>query len=935
MYSFVDNSSVDNGQKKGLKMEDTRKVTQEFKGIHSRSPGQEQLETGHQRTEKRFQAPEDLYRIALDSVADGVHVIDRDLCVVLINARLTSWLKELGLMKDIVGQPLREAFPFISEKVYDQYHHVLETGTMVITEEATMVGDREYFTETRKIPVIEEGRVNKVVTIIRDLTEIKQAQLAVTSERNKLQSLIDALDCGLTLQDREYNIVFRNKFMHDTFGANVGEKCYHAYEFQEHVCEGCPVELSFKDGMPHTTERKVSMPSGKTIIFDNTATPLKDAGGNITACLEIVRDVTERKQAEEDLRESQERAEKLFRTSIIPQVVMDAETGEYIDCNEAAVQIYGYTNREETLGKTPADVSTPTQYDGSDSAIEAMKRIQTCRDNSFHVFEWRHQRPDGQIWDADVHMMLFRHRGKPLMQFSLLDITERKKAVDALRRAEKKYRGIFENAVMGIFQTTSEGRYLSVNPAGARMYGYESPEDMIESVVDMAHQVYVDPADRKRFKEIIETRGYIEGFEAEHFRKDGSKIWSSMNARAIRDASGVTRYYETTAQDITERKHLESQLRQSQKMEAIGTLAGGIAHDFNNILTVLVGYGSLLKMQMEDDDRRKHYVNQMLTSSQKAANLTQSLLAFGRKQMMELKPCKVNTIIRGVEKLLKRLLTEDIEFTVMLAPRDLTIMADITQIDQVLINLAANARDAMPGGGQLIITTNEFQLDNRFIQSHGFGEPGTYALISITDTGCGIDKNTKEKIFEPFFTTKEVGKGTGLGLSIVYGIIKQHGGYITVSSEPRKGTTFDVYIPVTRTKTEETEKSTTEIEGGTELILVAEDNYELRKLIREVLTGKGYAVVDAIDGEDAVWRFMEHKDKIDLLLLDVVMPRMNGKEVYEVIQKVRTDVKVLFTSGYTGDVVFDKGINDVAFNFISKPVSPNELLLKVRSVLDN
>ncbi|OPY67902.1 MAG: Blue-light-activated protein [Syntrophorhabdus sp. PtaU1.Bin002] len=920
-------------------MEDTMKIMLGFNGesqdVPNRGPGLERLETGHQRMEKRFQAPEDLYRIVLDSVADGVHVVDRDLCVVLINARLASWLEELGLMKDIVGQPLREAFPFISDKVYDQYHYVLETGTTVITEEATTVGHREYFTETRKIPVIEEGRVNKVVTIIRDLTEIKQAQLAVMSEKNKLQSLIDALDCGLTLQDREYNIVFRNKFMREMFGANVGEKCYHAYEFHEHVCEGCPVELSFKDGMSHATERRVSMPSGRTIIFENTATPIRDANGNIAVCLEIVRDVTERKQAEEDLRESQERAEKLFRTSIIPQIVMDAETGEYIDCNEAAVQIYGYANREEVLGKTPADVSAPTQYDGSDSATEAMKRIQTCRDNSFHVFEWRHQRPDGQIWDADVHMMLFRHRGKPLMQFSLLDITERKKAVDALRRAEKKYRGIFENAVMGIFQTTPEGRYLSVNPAGARMYGYESPEDMIESIADMAHQVYVSPADRKRFKEIIETRGYVENFEAEHFRKDGSKIWSSMNARAIRDASEVTRCYETTAQDITERKHLESQLRQSQKMEAIGTLAGGIAHDFNNILTVLVGYGSLLKMQMEDDDRRKHYVNQMLTSSQKAANLTQSLLAFGRKQMMELKPCKVNTIIRGVEKLLKRLLTEDIEFTVMLAPRDVTIMADMTQIDQVLINLAANARDAMPGGGRLIITTNEFQLDNKFIQSHGFGEPGTYALISITDTGCGIDKNIKEKIFEPFFTTKEVGKGTGLGLSIVYGIIKQHEGYITVSSEPRKGTTFDIYIPITKTKTEETGKNTAEIEGGTELILVAEDNYELRRLIREVLTSRGYAVVDAIDGEDAVWKFMEHKDNIDLLLLDVVMPRMNGKEVYEAIRKVRTDVKVLFTSGYTGDVVFDKGINDGAFNFISKPVSPNELLLKVRTVLDN
>ena len=646
--------------------------------------------------------------------------------------------------------------------------------------------------------------------------------------------------------------------------------------------------------------------------------------------------------------------------------------------------------------------------------------------------------------------------------------TSRKRTEEVLKESEEKYRNIFENAVEGIFQTTPEGRYISVNPAFARMIGYDSPEEMIQDIADIGQQGYVNPEDRIRYKGIIEKQGIIERFEMQHYRKDGDKIWVSIYARAVKDVTGTVLYYEGTIEDITERKlaetslrnseskyrelheasrdgivtvdvtgkittfnksfkvmlgyadeeirsltreditperwHnieaqilkeqlstrgysdiyekeyrkkdgtvfpvelrtylindmgdkptgywsivrditerrrteedrilLEAKFRQSQKMEAIGTLTGGIAHDFNNILTALIGYGSLLQMKMDKDDPLRVYVDQILTSSEKAANLTQSLLAFSRKQVMEFKPHRVKNIITAMEKLLKRLLTEDIELKVMLADEDATIMADITQMDQVLMNLATNARDVMHRGGTLTIETKEVGLDTVFTMSHGYGQEGTYVLISVSDTGCGMDKETKEKIFDPFFTTKDVGKGTGLGLSIVYGIIKQHNGYIDVQSEPDQGTTFYIYLPSVKTKTEEVKPSLPAIQRGTETILLAEDNPAVRNLVKEVLTASGYSVIEVANGEDAIHAFAEQKDAATLMILDVVMPKKNGKEVYEEIKKTCPDIKVLFMSGYTGDVVLDKGVHGDAANFISKPLLPDELLLKVREILD-
>jgi signal transduction histidine kinase/PAS domain-containing protein/ActR/RegA family two-component response regulator len=384
-----------------------------------------------------------------------------------------------------------------------------------------------------------------------------------------------------------------------------------------------------------------------------------------------------------------------------------------------------------------------------------------------------------------------------------------------------------------------------------------------------------------------------------------------------------------------EKERLHSQLLQAQKMEAVGQLAGGIAHDFNNVLTAIISYASLLKMKMGTNNLFSGYVDHILSSSENAANLIQSLLAFSRKQIMNTAAVDLNQIIRKVDTLLARIIGEDIELKIVLTEGVLIVKADHLQIEQVLMNLANNARDAMTQGGEFTIETEIAVLDTAFIKAQGYGKTGRYALIAVSDTGTGMDERTAERIFDPFFTTKEVGKGTGLGLAMVYGIIKQHEGYINVYSEPGRGTTFKIYMPLISAKVEEVPpEGICQIEGGNETILLAEDNAEVRTSTRAVLEECGYKVIEAVDGEDAISKFIKYKDVIQLVILDVIMPKRNGREVYEEIKKIMPRIKTVFTSGYTADIIHQKGILSEGAGFIYKPTAPDAILTKVREVLD-
>ncbi|MDI6729023.1 MAG: ATP-binding protein, partial [Thermodesulfovibrionales bacterium] len=419
-----------------------------------------------------------------------------------------------------------------------------------------------------------------------------------------------------------------------------------------------------------------------------------------------------------------------------------------------------------------------------------------------------------------------------------------------------------------------------------------------------------------------------------HYDKEGNPVYVETKSFPMKDSTGKIYAVIETQNNITEKKRLEEQLRHAQKMEAIGTLAGGIAHDFNNLLNVIIGYGAMMQMKMKPDDPQMEQLKEILVAGDKAAQLTRGLLTFSRKQAMEIRTVNLNDIVEGFKKMLSRIIGEDIELKITLSEKDLTAKADIVQIEQVLMNLAANARDAMPKGGTLTIETRPVRIDREFIKAHGYGEPGMYALITVSDTGTGMDEKTRERIFEPYFTTKEIGRGTGLGLAIVYGIVKQHNGYINCYSEPGNGTTFKIYIPLIKEGAERTEEAGAAIpKAGTETILIAEDEANVRKLMADVLKGHGYKVIEASDGENAVDKFKENKDRVHLLLFDLIMPKKNGKDAYEDIKGIRHDMKAIFMSGYAKDIIRRFGIEE-SIEFISKPVPPNELLRKVREKLD-
>jgi len=506
-----------------------------------------------------------------------------------------------------------------------------------------------------------------------------------------------------------------------------------------------------------------------------------------------------------------------------------------------------------------------------------------------------------------------------------------------LKESEKFIHNILETVDEGFIVVDRDMRILSANRAYLNTLGMTLENVVGKHCYELTHRSNkpcYTVGDDCSVRHTFET-GKPHAVVHTHDDAVSGNVYVETKSYPLYDGSGNIVSAIETISDITEKKHLEEQLRHAQKMEAIGTLAGGIAHDFNNILSAIIGYGSLLQMKMDSDEPLRLHVDHIIESSNRAAQLTQGLLAFSRKQSIRMTPVKLNEIVRRVQKLLVRIIGEDVNLNVNLLDRESDILADSGQIEQVLMNLAVNARDAMSSGGSLYISTEVVELDEGFCRVHGYGMKGVYALISVTDNGCGIDAGSLKKIFEPFYTTKEVGKGTGLGLAIAYGIIKQHNGYINVYSEIGRGTTFKIYLPLIKAEGETTASTLPEsVKGGSETVLVAEDDDSLRDIISTVLKDFGYRVIEAKDGQEAVRKFQENQDAIHLVVLDVIMPKMSGKEAGDAIMKMCPHAKILFQSGYPLDSVQQTGLPDEAVHFLYKPVSPQNFLKKVREVLD-
>jgi len=532
-------------------------------------------------------------------------------------------------------------------------------------------------------------------------------------------------------------------------------------------------------------------------------------------------------------------------------------------------------------------------------------------------------------------IIYFIRKGAELKKFNeqlQKEIAEREHVEAALLESEDKFRSIFEQATDGIMIADAETKkQIEANKAMCIMLGY-SHDEIVGLSIDDIHPKEDLPAIRETFKKQLCGELSLVP-KVPMLRKDGSVFYADINAAPV--TLGGKQCLCGIFRDITDKQKLEDQLRQAQKMESIGTLAGGIAHDFNNILTAIVGYGHIALMKMAKDDPRRVYIEHMLEAGDRAAHLTQRLLLFSRKQISERKPVDLNESIRTVDKFLKRVIGEDVECRTSLFEEALPIFGDAHQLEQLLMNLATNARDAMSTGGIFTIATEQVRLDEAFITIHGYGKPGIYGLITISDTGTGMDAVTREHIFEPFFTTKEVGKGTGLGLSIVYGIIKQHEGFINVYSEPGQGTSFNIYLPLIAAGVKEEKKKLVEERprGGTETILLAEDDETVRTMTRVILEEVGYTVIAAVDGQDAVNTYKEHKDRIKLLLFDIIMPKKTGKEAYDEIRAIQPNIKILFQSGYAPALVRQKLLLEGKIPVVFKPVTPMMLLKRVRSVL--
>ncbi len=603
-------------------------------------------------------------------------------------------------------------------------------------------------------------------------------------------------------------------------------------------------------------------------------------------------------------------------------------------------RLYNSLSYQKVLGYSPKELQASSSFEQihPDDRERVKKAAEEARRSGIgKTLEYRLRHKNGTWLVLESTSSVIRNaKGEPeKLVIVNRDITERKRAEEALRRSESGFRSVVEDAPYGIYRTSLTGQFLQVNPALQKMLGYESTEELLRR--DLRNHIFRHAGEYQRLTELLACTEEIKDLEMEWKRQDGTPITVRCSGRCINDENGVPAYFEVFAEDVTEKRVLEKQLRMAQKMEAIGRLSGGIAHDFNNLLGVIIGYSGVLKKQLGPGNALCEHALEIEKAGQRAASLTKQLLAFSRQQVLTPAVLNLNSLATDMEKMLPRLLGEDIEVSLTLDPELGNVKADQSQIEQVIMNLAVNARDAMPTGGKMQVQTSNVQLDQAYTWNHPGSKVGEYVLLAVTDTGMGMDAGTLTHIFEPFFTTKERGKGTGLGLATVYGVVKQSNGYIWVDSAPGKGASFQIYLPrhVGEPGADEPKNDSGEKLRGSETILLVEDAEPLRKLAQAFLEAGGFRVLPAESGESALEVAARFGGTFDLLLTDVVMPGMNGRVLAEQLSPRQPGIKVLYMSGYTDSFIAGHGVLDPKTHLLHKPFTEEVLIRKVREVLDD
>jgi two-component system, cell cycle sensor histidine kinase and response regulator CckA len=602
-------------------------------------------------------------------------------------------------------------------------------------------------------------------------------------------------------------------------------------------------------------------------------------------------------------------------------------------------RIYNSLSYQKALGYTSEELQASSAFEQihPDDRERVRKAAESARKSGIgETLEYRLRHKNGTWLVLESRSsVILDDKGKPeKLVIVNRDITERKRTEEALLRSEAGFRSVVEDAPFGVYRASTNGRFLQVNPALQKMLGYESTADLLKT--DLAHGLFRHPGEHRRFTDLLGRTDEVKDVEMEWKRRDGTPMTVRCSARTVKDDTGVPAYFEVFAEDVTEKRVLERQLRMAQKMEAIGRLSGGIAHDFNNLLGVIIGYSGVLKRSLAQDAALLEHALEIEKAGQRAASLIKQLLAFSRQQVLTPAILNLSTLALDMEKMLPRLLGEDIEVSLVLDPGLGNVKADQSQVEQIIMNLAVNARDAMPTGGKLKIETANVELDVAYTRTHPGSKVGRYVMLAVTDTGEGMTSETLAHIFEPFFTTKERGKGTGLGLATVYGVVKQSNGYIWVESAAGKGSSFKIYLPrhIGSACQEEPGGNSEEKLRGSETILLVEDAEPLRKLTQTFLEAGGFRVLSAENGEHAIEVAAKHGALFDLLLTDVVMPGINGRVLAEQLSRRQPGLNVLYISGYTDAFIAGHGVLEEGIHLLHKPFTEEVLIRKVREVID-
>jgi two-component system cell cycle sensor histidine kinase/response regulator CckA len=882
-------------------------------------------------------ARDDSYRLLVDAVHDeALFLLDPEGRVASWNRgaeRLTGYTRD-----EAVGRAVAD-FYAPEDAAAGKPERDLRAARALgrLEETGTRVGKGGAFRAHCTVAALREGGVHAGFAVrLRDAGG--EPELPTTADLRASESLFrgafEDTNVAMVLTDLDHRFVRANAAFARLFGYTRDEMLGMSMPDITHpddLAESLGRREALLAGQSHFVQRKRYLHRDGHVLWCVTNVSLvRDERGRPHLYVGQVQDVTDRKRADEDLA----RERSLLRTLIdtLPDAIWtkDAEA-RFVVSNRAHVTLVRAATEAEVVGKTgfdfhPADLARAYHEDD----LRVLHRGETV----FNKEELVRDASGRDQWHLVIKVPLRDRDGKVTGLVGISrNIQYRKETEDALRAGEERFRAFFDATTVAMVEISPDARYLRANAAFFRMFGY-TPEDLPNLTV--ADVVYPEDREAVLAQYGRVGQGETTSYEADrrYRRKDGSPLWARVSVVAARDGTGLPKLVTAVVIDMTDRKKLEEQFRQAQKMEAVGRLAGGVAHDFNNLLTVINGYGQMLLERLPAGDPTRELVQEMTAAGERAAGLTAQLLAFSRKAILEPRLLDLNEVVTQSAKFLRRIIGEDVTLSTALAPSLSRVKADPTQLEQVLLNLAVNARDAMPGGGKLTIETHGVRLRDEDAALYPDLPPGHYVQLAVSDTGVGMTDEVKVRLFEPFFTTKEVGKGTGLGLSVVHGAVKQSGGRVDVYSEVGVGTTFKILLPAVAAASTPASGLMRIAPKGAEVVLLVEDEDAVRKLARMGLEMQGYTVLEARGGADAIRIAQARSEPIHILVTDVVMPGMGGREVAETLRAKRPGLKVLYVSGYTDDAVVRHGIVEATDAFLQKPFTPLSLARKVRAVLD-